>query len=141
MADGLTTVLPDLSARINHADAGRSAGRPVVVEYGLSQISVRADGLDVALAALRASRYGDGAVQQPIQDAADEVDARYFDAQDAGDEATASQLFKQARILTAVADALGGDAREAAQAAAYEVQATQNDLTNVARVIEAALGS
>ncbi|WP_163508085.1 hypothetical protein [Fodinicola acaciae] len=137
----MTTVLPDLSARINQADAATQRRVALaVVEYGLSQVPVRVEGLDQALATLRTGQTGDETLRQSIQAAADAADERYFAAQDAGDEAAESRLFKEARMLTAVADALGIDPRAAAQQAAYEVQATQDgDLSGITSAIQTAL--
>jgi hypothetical protein len=87
-----------------------------------------------ALAALRAGRFGDCELRAAVWVRVDAYDESYFDAEDAGDDATARREFAHARAASALYFALSANPDEAAANALYEARHSLDDAGQVALV-------
>ena len=98
----------------------------------LGEVSVEDDRVDRAVAALRASRYGESSERTALKALVDELDAAAWDLQDDVEAGQADQTdylaaFGRARAAMALWFALDADPLEAAMEAAYEAEAATDD--------------
>jgi len=93
----------------------------------LSRNGLASDDVAAAFAALSGEQYGDGPVRRTVKARADAHDEAYFDAEDAGDGATAAAEFVSARALSALWFALRADPDDAARNALYEARHSVDD--------------
>jgi hypothetical protein len=145
-ASRLATVARDLVTALERAgdrqrrDVAEAVSSWVVQRAGLADPRV-----DVAQAALREQRVGEGPERDAMRRLAEQLDGEAWDARERSDAGPYPpqrylDLFARARAASSVWNALDPDPLVAALEAVYEAQAATGDLEEVRRLVTATLG-
>ena len=146
--DLLRQSAPGLASLIENTGESKLRGVAAVVAQAIvSRTGLSHPAVDRALAQLPAAAIPDADLQASVQAAVEELDEQYFalkepleEREDAGkDDPEVSMAFSRARAASAVAAALGEDAREAAISAAYEAVSATDDSDYLTDAVKRAL--